>query len=214
MFSNRERTIAIFLVALTVGYVAFLFAKSTDSPAPSGAPTFTAEDQRLMLLVSRRDADGIIAELESGRIPIDYAVGGRMDMFTIATSRKLPELLTFLLRQEDARVSSMARTFVFFRDEEYPAESAVITRMYLEHTYEQDRMALDDDDSVGLLMIMCSLRPYTPDEIDMMLDGFAINVSESIIDDANNAFKKNPPERAGAAECLEQVLQHVTVRPA
>jgi hypothetical protein len=214
MFSTRERTLAIFLVALTVGYMVFLLSQPAERSTPRAAPTFTAEDHRLMLLVSRRDADGIRAELESGQIPIDYAVGGRMDIFTIATSTKLPDLLAFLLQQEDARVSSTARSFVFALDEEHRAESLAITRMYLEHTYEQDRMVLDADDSVGLLIIMCSLRPYTPDEIDVMLDGFAIHAPESIINDAVGAFENDPSEREGAGECFQQVLQHVTALPA
>lgn len=214
MLPNRERAAAVFLAALAVGYLVFLISKPANDPAPRVAPAFTAEDRRLMLLASTRDADGIIAALASGQIPIDYAVGGKMDIFTIATSTKLPELLTFLLQQADARVSSVARTFVFMRDEKHRAESAMIARMYLEHTYDRNGMALDVNDSVGLLMIMCSLRPYTPDEIDAMLDGFAIQAPESIIDNAINSFESNPPQGEGATECFQQVLQYVTARPA
>lgn len=214
MLSIRKQYAVVLLVTLAVGYLFFLRTESTREHTLSAAPTFTAEDHQLMRLVSRRDADGIIAALASEQIPIDYAVGGKMDMFTIATSRKLPELLAFLLQQEDTRISSMARTFVFLRDEEHPADSAAIARMYLEHTYDQDRMVLDIDDSVGLLMIMCSLQPYSPAEVDALLDGFAIHAPESVVDDAVNAFAGDPPGREDAAACLRQVLQHVTALPA
>lgn len=214
MISLRERYAVVLLIAVAVGSTIFLRSEPTRNPTTSDRPAFTAQDDYIMRVAARRDETALLSVLRTGQISPNYAVGGVMDMYTIATSRKLPELLAYLLELEGGEVSQMAHSFVFLRDDDHVEDSIAIKRMHLAHKYTGVEASLDTNDAVGVLMIMCSMGPYAPSEVDRILDGFDIRAPANLIEEAARLQASDTRKKEGADECLEQVLQHVTAVPA
>lgn len=209
MYTQHQKYALILLIAAAVGHSLFL----RSEPFGNNKPLFTNQDHEVMMLVGTANGDALLAALRSGRIPVDYAVGGDAPISTLVAARKLPEVFAFLLEQENAPLSEHVIPFVFMRDENRVAESIEIARMHLTHKYGEGEVLLDPTDSMALLMIMC-MTPYTPAEVDLVFDRLDIHIPAELMNEAVATLERTPNRKEGEEECRQQVLQHVTPLPA
>jgi hypothetical protein len=201
-FISRH-TIPLIVLIVLLSTVAFYLGHRHLQWAPT---ELQSTDEILTTLIKRRDSARIQEMVSDGVLPHDYLYRGEAKLITVAAHAKMPDLFQFLLTKRNDHVEPELLAGVFYRNNDYPQDSAQIIRDYIRRTEKNNVIILDFYDSIFLLLRMCHAAPFTIPEVAFILDGINLNVDADLYQETIELARGSTLNSASIA-CLNAVLE-------